>query len=85
MEIVLKHAEMAVMCQNGCNPCGIMNDCHKMALEVLHESQSTDAVNSYPPYRLMLAKLADLAHLPTSFDQFEKDYLKCKDVVDAAC
>ena len=84
MNIKKAHAEMAVLCQDACNPCGVMKSAWDMACEVNHE-EGTDAVNAYPPYRLMLAKLADLAHLPTSIDQFEKDYLKCKDVVDAAC
>ena len=82
MEIKLHHAETAVMCQNGCNPCGIMKSTYDMACEVMHE-EGTDAVNGYPPYRLMLAKLADLAHLPCSIDQYEKDYLLCVDLVNA--
>lgn len=70
------HAADAIQCQNACNPCGVMHSAWTIACAVSHE-YGTDAVNNYPPYRLMLSKLAELAHLPTSVGDFERDYLRC--------
>ena len=79
MNIKKAHAEMAVLCQDACNPCGVMESTWDMACEVNH-AEGTDAVNSYPPYQLMLHKLNDLAHLHTDLDEYAEAYRLCKDV-----
>jgi len=59
-----------------------MHSAWTIACEVSRE-HGTDAVNDYPPYRLMLSKLAELAHLATSLGDYERDYLACVDARDA--
>ena len=76
-----QHAVTAILCQDACNPCGVMKTAWDMACEVNH-AEGTDAVNAYPPYRLMLHKLSDLAHLHTDLDEYADDYRLCKDAVE---
>ena len=84
MDISKKNAETALACLDGCNPCGIMKAAYEMACEV-QRAEGTEAVALYPPYQLMLHKLADLAMMASldteTFDHYSQAYRACKEAV----
>lgn len=72
------HARTAIALQDACNPNGVLLAAHTISCDVTRE-HGTEAATGYPPLTLTLCKLADMLHLPTSLETFEKAYLACVD------
>ena len=76
------HAATAIALQNACNPNGVLHTAWTISCEVTRE-YGTDAATRYAPLELTLYKLADLLHMPTSLESFERAYHKCCDARDS--